>query len=141
MAPTMMKMVPSGKEDVCMKGAFAVGGTEAGGYEYAPLSFGRPVRAESEVAALPVIEGTVAAAVVEAAFVPVAVMEGMEVLSPDVAAVVDAAAEEAAAVAVAEERAGRASVAVVSARTPCWRAANGARRRGRALRLESLMVG
>lgn len=56
-APTTMKTVPSGKLLVCMKGALAVGGTDGATIWYAPDSVGRPVKAPSAVAVVPVITG------------------------------------------------------------------------------------
>jgi hypothetical protein len=55
-----MKTVPSGRLDVCMYGAFEVGGTEGATITYAPVIDGRPVgRAPPLVAEEPpVIVGT-----------------------------------------------------------------------------------
>jgi hypothetical protein len=52
--PTAMKTVPSGARDAFMYGAFCVGGTVAGGYEYCPSTFGRPVNRGGPDAVLPV---------------------------------------------------------------------------------------
>lgn len=59
-APTMMKTKPSGSVDCCINGAFAVGGTDGGGYENCPDSVGRFVGSEPPRVAddpLPVIVG------------------------------------------------------------------------------------
>lgn len=55
MAPTTMKTVPSGRLLCCMKGALAVGGTDAVTGWIAPDSLGRPVRAPPVVTADPVM--------------------------------------------------------------------------------------
>lgn len=104
---------------------------------------GRPVAAESDVAALPVMEAMVADVVAAAVLVPVAVSSEAEAeADADVDAVLSALSVlSAVVVAAAEDRFGRASVVVVAACTPFCRAAKGARKRGRAVRLESLMLG
>lgn len=43
MEPTTMKTVPSGRLDVCIYGAFDVGGTEGATIMYSPVIEGRPV--------------------------------------------------------------------------------------------------
>jgi hypothetical protein len=57
MAPTTIKTVPSGSLLVCMYGALAVGGTEGATITYAPDRVGRPVKAPSAVAVVPVMTG------------------------------------------------------------------------------------
>ena len=53
-APTMMKTVPSGKLDVCIYGAFDVGGTDGATIRNSPEIEGRPVgRAPPPVAEEP----------------------------------------------------------------------------------------
>jgi len=49
MAPTTMKTVPSGREEICMNGASAVGGTVGATILNAPARVGRPVRAPPSV--------------------------------------------------------------------------------------------
>ena len=59
-APTMMKTVPSGREEVCMNGASAVGGTDGGTILYTPEIEGRtpPVMPLSPEVDEPVMVGT-----------------------------------------------------------------------------------
>lgn len=58
-APTTMKTVPSGRLLVCMNGALDRFGTVTVKATTAPVRVGRPVRAASVVAEVPVIVGTV----------------------------------------------------------------------------------
>jgi hypothetical protein len=59
-AATTMKTVPSGRVLVCMNGALERFGTVTENAVTAPERVGRPVRAASEVALVPVMVGTVA---------------------------------------------------------------------------------
>ena len=58
MDPTMMKTLPSGMLDCCMKGAFLVGGTDGAGYvgmPPGPVSVGKPVSSSPLVTEEPLV--------------------------------------------------------------------------------------
>jgi len=100
-APTAIKTVPSGSELVCMYGAPALGGTEAGMILNAPLNVGRPdgsPASSSSPSFAPVIVGTAADLV--SATPPVitvvadAVLDGPFVIEPVVRTLPVAAASD-----------------------------------------------